>query len=549
MRYSIKKKINFSFYFLVSIFLVNGIIIFWTVEHNNKLSGEISETIDPSLEDLNEFKLMLILSREFTINWVYLRSQEEYKDTLIKIQSRDYPIMKKKLISVSTNWENLKDRETLLKILNDFEKIILDQKKIMSYLSKFEDYDDPVKKITAESMLENSIIPTTQVLLNSLASVIESEDLVKSASEAEQENAIFMMSTLIIILTVTIIIASILLSAYMMKRIIKPINDIIKIVNELGKGVVKNVLAYSSKDEIGEMIKSVNALSVKLSSAALFAEDIGKRNFDSHFVPLSNEDNLGKALIAMRNNLRLSDQNLNDAQNKLILQNSELMKTNSELDKFVYSVSHDLRAPLSSMAGVVEIALDEAKEEIVIENLNMIRGSIKKLDGFILDILDYSRNARVEVVKEDVDLNEILSDVRENLKYMGKNQKNVRVDFTVSGENILRTDKSRLSIILNNLISNAIRYSNFDLDDPFVMVTVRSDEKKTKISVKDNGIGIEKDQQQKIFEMFYRVSKDSIGSGLGLYIVKECVTKLLGSISVVSKASEGTEFIVEIPHY
>ena len=82
MRSSIKKKINLSFYLLVSIFLVNGIIIFWTVDHNRKLSTLISENIDPSIEELNNFKLMIILSREFSINWVYLRSNEDYKKEL-----------------------------------------------------------------------------------------------------------------------------------------------------------------------------------------------------------------------------------------------------------------------------------------------------------------------------------------------------------------------------------------------------------------------------------------------------------------------------------
>ncbi|MBL0031274.1 MAG: GHKL domain-containing protein [Bacteroidetes bacterium] len=549
MRSSIKKKINLSFYLLVSIFLVNGIIIFWTVDHNRKLSTLISENIDPSIEELNNFKLMIILSREFSINWVYLRSNEDYKKELSIIQSKDYPLIRKKLKLESILWDEKRGKSDLDQVFIQFEKVLIDQYKIMNLLSKFEDYDDPVKKFTAESLVENEIIPPIDTILEKLDGVIASNNQIKSVAENEQSDAIMMMGTLMIILAVIIVSLSIFLSAFMMRSIIRPINGIIKIVDLLGKGIVKNVLSHNSKDEIGAMINSVNALSVKLNSAALFAEDIGKRNFDSAFVPLSDDDNLGKALIAMRDKLRSSDQHLNDAQNKLIFQNKELLKTNSELDKFVYSVSHDLRAPLSSMAGVAEIVLDESKDEFVIENVSMIQGSIKKLDGFILDILDYSRNSRVEVSKEPIDLNSILYEIKKNLKYMGKDRREVRLEMKVDCPDILNTDKSRLSIILNNLISNAIRYSDPKSSDPYVLVEAVSDSKKTRIVVKDNGIGIDKASQTKVFDMFYRVSKDSIGSGLGLYIVKECVTKLMGTINIVSEVGKGTEFHVEIPHY
>lgn len=549
MRSSIKKKINLSFYLLVSIFLVNGIIIFWTVDHNRKLSTLISENIDPSIEELNNFKLMIILSREFSINWVYLRSNEDYKKELSFIQSKDYPLIRKKLKLESILWDEKRGKSDLDQVFIQFEKVLIDQYKIMNLLSKFEDYDDPVKKFTAESLVENEIIPPIDTILEKLDGVIASNNQIKSVAENEQSDAIMMMGTLMIILAVIIVSLSIFLSAFMMRSIIRPINGIIKIVDLLGKGIVKNVLSHNSKDEIGAMINSVNALSVKLNSAALFAEDIGKRNFDSAFVPLSDDDNLGKALIAMRDKLRSSDQHLNEAQNKLIFQNKELLKTNSELDKFVYSVSHDLRAPLSSMAGVAEIVLDESKDEFVIENVSMIQGSIKKLDGFILDILDYSRNSRVEVSKEPIDLNSILNEIKKNLKYMGKDRREVRLEMKVNCPDILNTDKSRLSIILNNLISNAIRYSDPKSSDPYVLVEAVSDSKRTRIVVKDNGIGIDKASQTKVFDMFYRVSKDSIGSGLGLYIVKECVTKLMGTINIVSEVGKGTEFHVEIPHY
>jgi PAS domain S-box-containing protein len=227
---------------------------------------------------------------------------------------------------------------------------------------------------------------------------------------------------------------------------------------------------------------------------------------------------------------------------------SELKKTNSELDKFVYSVSHDLRAPLSSMLGVIEISEDDTTDETMLHHLNMLKNNIKKLDGFITDILDYSRNARLEIKKEAIDFNEMLSDISQNLKYMGGGNRIVDIQVEVNEKSKIHSDKSRLSIILNNLVSNAIRYQNEQNPNPFVNIKIDTSDTETGIIIKDNGIGISAESQAKVFEMFYRVSEASVGSGLGLYIVKEAVEKLHGEIKLESAPGTGTTFEIRIPN-
>jgi PAS domain S-box-containing protein len=226
----------------------------------------------------------------------------------------------------------------------------------------------------------------------------------------------------------------------------------------------------------------------------------------------------------------------------------ELEKSNSELDKFVYSVSHDLRAPLSSILGVVEMALEDTEDELMLEHLKMVNSNIKKLDGFITDILDYSRNSRMDVKKEAINFKEMLNDIAQNLKYMGDKNRKVDMKFNVNDCGALYSDRSRLNIILNNLVSNAIRYQNMSIDNPQVEVKVDMSDTETGIVIRDNGIGIKKELHEKIFDMFYRVSENSIGSGLGLYIVKEAVTKLNGKIEVESEPGVGTQFKIKIPN-
>jgi PAS domain S-box-containing protein len=228
--------------------------------------------------------------------------------------------------------------------------------------------------------------------------------------------------------------------------------------------------------------------------------------------------------------------------------NTELRKSNLELDKFVYSVSHDLRAPLLSMQGLVDMTEEETAEILTRENMQMLKGSIQRLDSFIADILNYSRNARMEIKSTTVDFNKTLSDITNDLQYMNRDSKEVAIITTINQSCTFCTDNGRLMIILNNLISNAIRYCNPATADPFVKITVASDEKSALIEIEDNGIGIAKEFHQKIFDMFYRVSENSTGSGLGLYIVKETMTRLMGEISITSEPGKGTKFILRIPN-
>jgi signal transduction histidine kinase len=236
-------------------------------------------------------------------------------------------------------------------------------------------------------------------------------------------------------------------------------------------------------------------------------------------------------------------------QRALLKSNEELKKSNKELDSFVYSVSHDLRAPLSSMLGVVGLCEMGALDPFMLKNVTFLKSSIKKLDGFILDILDYSRNSRLEVVRQEIHFTDLLADISGNLKFMGTDdQRKVDIRTNIRNGVAFYSDKSRIGIILNNLISNSIRYQNAEATDPFVEVHVDVSESAVDIRVRDNGIGIDKDNQTKVFNMFYRVSSKSIGSGLGLYIVKETVEKLHGAIELRSEPGKGCEFNIHLPN-
>ena len=227
---------------------------------------------------------------------------------------------------------------------------------------------------------------------------------------------------------------------------------------------------------------------------------------------------------------------------------AEIKKTNSELDHFVYSVSHDLRAPLCSILGITELTEDSTNDPMVLKHLGMIKSSVEKLDGFIRDILDYSRNSRLELKGENINLEGLVREVATNLKHMNRDDREVDIRINLDEKSPFCSDKNRIFVVINNLISNAFRYQNPDVTDPFLSVSMDVSNSEANIQVSDNGIGIDEIYHEKIFNMFFRVSEKSVGSGLGLYLVKETINKLKGKIRVESSPGRGSSFFVSIPN-
>ncbi len=234
------------------------------------------------------------------------------------------------------------------------------------------------------------------------------------------------------------------------------------------------------------------------------------------------------------------------AQKKLLRRNRQLKKLNRELDRFAYSVSHDLRAPLISLQGLIEVALKDHKTEHLLDYLNKMNNSVKKLEHFIEDVTSYSRNTKVPVSTQRIDFKKLVGDTLEELKYINV-EKKVEKKIAVEGVSCY-SDPNRLHVIMSNLISNSFRYTDPEKSVVKIGVSVKADPNQIRLSLRDNGIGIEPLHLKHIFEMFYRGTDKSGGSGLGLYIVKETITKLNGSIRVKSNLREGCTFTIKLPN-
>lgn len=230
----------------------------------------------------------------------------------------------------------------------------------------------------------------------------------------------------------------------------------------------------------------------------------------------------------------------------LKLKNAALEKANKELDHFVYSASHDLRAPLMSILGLVNLSNNEQKSDIVASYLQMIQEAVVKLDSFVMNIIDYYRNSRSDNVIKAIDFQEITEEIMIALRYLPGFQ-SVTFDVQFSQQKPFISDVVKWRIILTNLISNAIKFRDLKKENKIVRVTGRITGDNCEIEIEDNGIGIPQSELSKVFSMFYKGKGMGSGSGVGLYIVQEAVAKLYGKISIHSKENEGTTFKIEVP--
>ncbi|MGC4021829.1 MAG: ATP-binding protein [Cyclobacteriaceae bacterium] len=278
----------------------------------------------------------------------------------------------------------------------------------------------------------------------------------------------------------------------------------------------------------------------KISHASGSWPDIGQENVINIFLGM-----LLLYVFAAITGRVISD--LKKVEIKLQRRNNELGQTNSELDRFVYSVSHDLSAPLKSIRGLVNVS--RIDKQLPTESyLGKIEASVQRLELFISEILDYSRNKRIWQKPELINIKELCIELIENLKFIDGFHR-IKIDLdSLEGKTVF-TDKSRLKIILNNLLSNAAKFQRKNSDEPpYIRVScIPTAHRSLIIKVEDNGQGIRPELQNRIFEMFFRATDTEKGSGLGLYIAKEAAEKIGGRIWVHSEYGMGSIFQLEIP--
>jgi PAS domain S-box-containing protein len=367
IRFTIGNKILAGFLSLIVLFIINAAIIFFTGNNIDNVVGQSSSTIRPSKDAINEFILMVTRSKMLITNWVYLPSNTDDKQALRDLQNFDYPALKDRVTKLMPQWENDSQRMLMDTVFTKFETMMGAQKEIMSQLVTFENYEDALTKLLAEDAIESQIIPQTAAInsmLNKIASI--QAEITAESDDALIKSARNLRSITLILSAITVVIG--LVSAFLMIRSITvPVDYLKNIVVKLSKGeLVEDKNTKFNNDEIGEMAKAMDSLVNGLKATTLFAENIGKGNYQSDFKPLSDSDVLGNALINMRDNLsRVADEDKKrNWATEGLARFGEILRTNTnDLAKLTDEIILNLVKYLKGNQGAIYIVDDQESGE------------------------------------------------------------------------------------------------------------------------------------------------------------------------------------------
>lgn len=256
---------------------------------------------------------------------------------------------------------------------------------------------------------------------------------------------------------------------------------------------------------------------------------------------------VGDHLQILRVNDRLK-QGITDATKELESQAEELKRSNKDLEQFAYVTSHDLKAPLRNIASFVQLLnrkYHDQFDEEAREYMLFILGGVNRLNNLIKDLLQYSRVNRVDISLEHIDLHDVIDVVKSNL---AEEIKKESAEIKISHLPMLRGNYSQMVQLMQNIISNAIKFNNKE-NSPIIEIDGRTTAKEVYFSVKDNGIGIDPKDTDKVFSIFQRLhsSDEYEGTGIGLSICKRIVERHKGKIWFESEPQKGATFFVQIP--
>lgn len=238
----------------------------------------------------------------------------------------------------------------------------------------------------------------------------------------------------------------------------------------------------------------------------------------------------------------------NEARQKLHLYNKQLEKINSYKDEFIGMASHELKTPLTSVNLYLQMLQRSETNEQNKKFITQSVSQLNKLNCLVSDLLDVSKiqSGKLLLRPDSFEVNELIYEVAKIMQETN-NSHFIEIENDLTNNKVIIADKHRLEQVMINLLSNAIKYSpNSDR----VVINVIDKVEKIKVSVKDFGIGVPEDQQEKIFTRFYRIEElgpSYSGLGIGLYISSEIITSHGGHLWVESIPGKGSTFSFEIP--
>lgn len=333
------RKILIGFIIIIFLALFNAIFSSTIIQQNKTIITKITKVIQPYIETLDEFNLMVTRSKMLITNWVYVQQSDVDKTKLIELHETGYKEVKEKLkkqVGLLGSQEDIDDMNLIFK---NFEHLLDIEQIIMQELVTFYDYENPTKKFSAEDILENEITPRSNYLIAELNRIVGEQ---REKSDMMKDEMLTSFNHLIITVLATalgLFIVVLLAGFYISKSIKEPVMHMKEILLKLGKGELPDKKLKETKDVVGEMVSAVNTLTVSFSKTAGFAQEIGNGNLKAKFVPLSDKDMLGNSLINMRSSLQKYSENL---EHQVAERTKEVVEKNEKLEVAYHEIKDSI---------------------------------------------------------------------------------------------------------------------------------------------------------------------------------------------------------------
>lgn len=330
-RFTIGRRILFGFGSLILLTLLAFGLTLITLRQSREINDKVTNLYTPSVDALEEMNQMISRSKSLIINWVYTPGPNEDKPRLRKLISTEYPELKRRIETLSTEWseEDQQDMKGIFSLTDDLwdkHKIVMDS------LSTFEKYQqsDVVFLIRLYVIDETTEIPAqTQVILDHLSKVIDNQHRQAIEKSNEMLDSFRRLQLVVIILGIALPVGGIIIALFTTRTIVRPVDNLKRILQQMSRGILPREPIRNRKDEIGEMSVALNGLVSGMKQTTEFANEVGSGNFDSAYKPLSDEDALGYALLKMRKDLRENERSL---EAKVIERTEEVVRQKEEIE-------------------------------------------------------------------------------------------------------------------------------------------------------------------------------------------------------------------------
>ncbi|HEX7413289.1 MAG TPA: SpoIIE family protein phosphatase [Bacteroidia bacterium] len=323
-------KVTLAFASVIVIVLFNTIFNAYLIRKNKTTIAEMTEVINPYIESLDEFDVMITESKMYATNWVYLQNSIDDKKELDSLQRIHYPQLQKKLEAYTDKLNKQADKDSLQAVFKKFDELIAVEKGIMKTLVTFDDYENPQKKLKCEGTIEDEILPRTQDVMVQLHKIVDRNREEARTMKANIEKASKRMMTIMLVSSVGLFIFVFFAISFISGAIRKPVLKMKDIIQQLSKGELpEDKIETKDKNVVAEMAISVNALSESFTKTSVFANEIGKGNLTVRYDKLSDNDMLGNALINMRESLH--DYSV-DMENKVQARTQEVIEKSLKLE-------------------------------------------------------------------------------------------------------------------------------------------------------------------------------------------------------------------------